>query len=126
MAADLKYELIAKEKTGWTAWASRDGEAAGALMTEDAVHVVAGASVEAGRDKIMASINSHNCKMKSFEFADVRVRQLSPDIAILTYTATQDATCEGQRLPKAVYSTVIYVQQAGEWRWTSYQETALD
>jgi uncharacterized protein (TIGR02246 family) len=126
MADDLRDELIAKEKIGWMAWASRDGEAAGALMTEDAVHVVAGASVETGRDKIMAGINGNSCKMKSFEFADVKVRQLSPDIAILTYTATQDATCQGQRLPEAVYSTVVYVQQAGEWRWTSYQETALE
>jgi uncharacterized protein (TIGR02246 family) len=126
MAGDLKDELTAKEKAGWTAWASRDGEAAGALMTEDAVHTVAGAETETGRDKIMASISSHNCQMESFEFAGIKLRQLSPDIAILTFTATQDASCQGQKLPGSVFSTVIYIQEGGEWRWTSYQETALE
>jgi uncharacterized protein (TIGR02246 family) len=124
--ADLKDDLIAIEKTAWTTWASRDGKAFGAMLTEDAVLAVAGAPVAMGRDEIMANVSSSDCQMKSFDFADVKLRQLSPDIAILTYTATQDTTCQGQKLPGTVYSTTIYVRQGGEWRTTNYQETALE
>jgi hypothetical protein len=45
--------------------------------------------------------------MKEFELSDSNLRQVSPDIAILTYTATQDTTCGGQRLPAKVCSTAL-------------------
>jgi uncharacterized protein (TIGR02246 family) len=126
MASDLEAELLAREKSGWLAWAKRDTTAMKDTMTEDAVQVVAGAGVSKGRDKIIADVSSHNCQMKEFEFSDSNLRQLSPDVAILTYTATQDTTCDGQKLPAKVYSTAVYVRQDGKWRSTSYQETALE
>ena len=44
MAGDLKEELLAREKSGWSAWAKRDTSAMKDTMTEDAVQVVAGAA----------------------------------------------------------------------------------
>ena len=126
MAGDLKEELLAKEKSGWSAWAKRDTSAMKDTMTEDAVQIVAGAGVSKGRDKIIADVSSHNCQMKDFEFSDSSLRQLSPDVAILTYTATQDTTCDGQKLPAKVYATAVYVRQGGKWRVTNYQETPLE
>jgi uncharacterized protein (TIGR02246 family) len=125
-AGDLKEELLAREKSGWSAWAKRDTSAMKDTLTEDAVQVVAGAGVSKGRDKIIADVSSHTCQMKEFEFSDSSLRQLSPDVAILTYTATQDTTCDGHKLPGKVYSTAVYVHQGGKWRSTSYQETALE
>ena len=126
MASDLKEELLAREKSGWSAWAKRDTTTMKDTWTEDAVQVVAGAGVSKGRDKIIADVSSHNCQMKGFEFSDSSLRQLSPNVAILTYTATQDTTCGAQKLPAKVYSTAVYVRQDGKWRSTSYQETALE
>ena len=125
IAGDLKDELVAMDKKAWTSWGSRDGKAFRDLVTEDAVQAVAGAGIATGRDKIMADVSGNPCQMKSFDFADAKVRQLSTDIALLTYTATQDTTCEGQKLPGKVYVTSVYVRKDGKWRSTSYQETAL-
>jgi hypothetical protein len=44
----------------------------------------------------------------------------------LPYTATQDATCEGTKMPPKVYATSIYVRQKGKWLNTSYQETSIN
>ena len=126
MAAELKDDLVALEKSTWKAWGNRDAKAYGDLMTDDAVQVVAGGGVTTGREKIMADVGSHTCTLKSFDLADTNLRQLSPDIAILTYTLTQDVTCEGQKSPPKAFVTAIYVRQGGKWRWTSYQETALE
>ena len=126
VAADLKDDLVAMEKRAWTAWGSQDAQAFRDLMTEDAVQAVAGAGVSTGREKIMADVKSNTCQMKSFDFTDVKLRQLSPDIAVLTYMATQDTTCEGQKLPAKVFATSIYLRQGGKWRSTSYQETPLE
>ena len=73
----------------------------------------------------MADVKSNTCLMKSLD-TDAKLRQLSPDIAILTYMATQDTTCEGQKLPAKVFATSIYLRQGGKWRSTSYQETPLE
>jgi uncharacterized protein (TIGR02246 family) len=124
-AGDLKEDLLAMEKTAWTAWGSRNGAGMRELVTEDAVQAVAGAGVTTGRDKIVAGINANTCVVKGFDFTDARIRQLSPDIAILTYTATQDSTCDGQKLPPKVFVTSVYVRSDGKWRSTSYQETPL-
>ena len=107
-------------------WGSQDAQAFRDLMTEDAVQAVAGAGVSTGRERIMADVRSNTCEMKSFDFTDAKLRQLSPDIAILTYMATQDTTCEGQKLPAKVFATSIYLRQGGKWRSTSYQETPLE
>ncbi len=126
VADDLKDDLVAKEKFAWQAWVDGDGEAYRNLLTEDAVFVVAGAGITTGREAVVADVNNNNCEIENLEFSDFKLRKLSPDIAVLTYNATSDTTCEGQRLPSAVYSTTVYVRQEGEWRTTSYQETALE
>jgi len=125
-AGDLTSELLALEKTGWTAWSKGDAQAFKDLVAEDAVQAVAGSGVTVGRDKIMADVGSHGCDVKGFAFHDAKVRQLSPDVALLSYTATQDAVCQGTKLPGKVYSTAVYVRKDGKWRSVSYQETPLD
>jgi uncharacterized protein (TIGR02246 family) len=125
-AGDLKDELLAREKSGWAAWAKHDTSHFNDLWTEDAVQAVAGAPVSKGRDKIMADIKSHHCQMKGVEFTDSTLRQLAPDVAMISYTATQDTTCDGQKLPSKVYATDVYVRQGGKWRAVSYQETPIE
>ena len=126
MAAELKDELLAMEKSSWKAYGNRDVQTYSDSMTEDAIQVTAAGDVWTGREKIKAEVGSHTCTLKSFDLADANLRQPSQDTAILTYTATQDMTCEGQKSPTKVFATAIYVRQGGKWRWTNYQETALD
>lgn len=126
IAGDLKEELIAQEKAAWHEWVDGDGAAYGDRLTEDAVLAVAGDGITTGRDAIMADIESHDCEIENLGFADFKLRQLSDEIAILTYTATSETTCQGQSLPGTVYSTSIYVRQGDQWRITSYQETPLE
>lgn len=125
MAADLKEEIVAVEKASWKAYQDHDGKAYGDTLTDDAVVVTAGGDVLTGRKAIVADASSNSCAVKSFDLADTKLRQLSPDSAIFTYHLTQDVTCEGKKLPTKVFATSIYVRQAGKWRWASYQETAL-
>jgi uncharacterized protein (TIGR02246 family) len=126
MADALTDELIALEKTAWTAWAKQDGQAFRELLTEDAVQAVAGADVTVGRDRIMAAISGHGCITKSFEFQGASARQLAPDLAVVRYTAVQDASCGGTKLPAKVYATNLYTRQEGKWRSLAYQETPLE
>ena len=126
LADDLKDELVAIEKAQWEAWEKRDGDAYREVVTENATFIVAGSGILEGRDAIVADISGHGCESRSLEFSDFKVRQLSPDTAVLTYTTTQDTTCEGQKLPSRVYSASVYIREDGMWRTAHYQETALE
>jgi uncharacterized protein (TIGR02246 family) len=125
MAADLKEEIVAVEKASWKAYQDHDGKAYGDTLTDDAIVISASGDVLAGREKIVADASSTSCNVKNFDIADTKLRQLSADSAILTYTLTQDVTCEGKKMPAKAFATSIYVRHGGKWRWTSYQETAL-
>jgi uncharacterized protein (TIGR02246 family) len=125
-AQDLKADLMAIEKTLWTAWGKKDGEPTKKHVTEDAVMLVAGTAPVAGRAAIVKTITTLPCELRSFDFQDPTLRQLTSDVVALSYTATQDATCEGQKLPARIRSTSIYVRQNGKWMQASYQETPVE
>ena len=66
------------------------------------------------------------CELKSFDFSGAKLRQVAPGVAILSYTATQDTTCEGAKLPPKLQVTSVYVQKDGKWLSANYQETPID
>lgn len=126
LAADLTTELMAQEKMLWTAWSKRDGEPFRKLLAPDAMEVIAGTRPTVGRDAIVKEITSHTCDTKSFAFQDARLRMLAADVALLTYTATQDTMCGKDRLPPKVLATSIGVRQKGQWMQVHYQETPIE
>jgi uncharacterized protein (TIGR02246 family) len=125
MSADLKDELLALEKASWKAYANHDAKAYGDTMAEDAVVAGSGGDVMKGSKAILADLGNNPCDVKSFDLADTKLRQPSPEVALLTYNLTQDVTCGGGKLPAKAFVTAVYVRQGGKWRWVSYQETAL-
>ncbi len=125
-AGDLQQHLVSLDKAMWTAWGKADGKTFEKLLTKDAVQIVAGTGMLVGRDAITAEVSESSCELKSFEFQDVKVRRLAPNVAILSYRATQDAACGDTKLPPTVQSTSIYVRKKGKWRNTSYQETTIE
>ena len=125
MAADLKEEIVAEEKKGWQAYADHDVKAYSDGWTEDAVETLADGTVLTGKQAILADLKSTTCKVKSFDIANTQVREVSPDVAILTYSLTQDVTCGATKLaPKAIVSS-LYVRRGGKWLGVHYQETVL-
>jgi uncharacterized protein (TIGR02246 family) len=125
-AGDLQADLLAREKASWTAWGNRDGAASTQGMTEDIVQVIAGIGRTVGKQAVAAATSGHDCVMNSFEFHDAQLRQITPDVAILSFRATQDTNCGGQALPSSVHATSVYVRRDGDWLVTSYQETPAD
>jgi uncharacterized protein (TIGR02246 family) len=124
LADELEEELIALEKAGWDAWEKGDKSFL-ASFTEDAIYVVPGSGAMSGIEAIQAHVENHGCDVRSVDFADFDVRELSSDVAVVNYIVTQDMTCDGQKLPGTIFATSVYVRQDGEWLVTNYQETAL-
>ena len=125
-AGELKEDLVALEKAGWKAWAKGDGDFFRKNLTEDHVQVIAGTGWVVGREAIATEIAKGACEVKSFDLHDMKLRHLGKDAAILSYTATQDGSCEGNKLPAKVYATSVYVKKDGQWLAANYQETPAE
>ncbi len=125
-AADLKDDLLAREKALWQAWGDKKADPTRAQTSEDYVQVVAGVGATFGREAVAKAIESHSCVMKSFTFSDAKLRQPDPKVAVLTYVATQDTKCGDAALPAKVFATSMWIERDGKWVGYSYQETPID
>lgn len=122
MAEDLKSDLTAMEKSLWTAASKKDPAPFRKVLPDDAVTVTAG-GVLTGKEAIIK--DELSCELRSFTLHDVQIHQLTPDVVALHYTATQDATCNGEKAPSKVASTAIWQKQNGKWVNPVYNSTPI-
>ena len=124
-AADLKADLLANEKALWTAWGKRDVEPAKQLVVENAVEVVGGGVPLLGREAILKEVSGNVCELRSFEFQNFAMRKLRADVVTVSYTATQDMVCAGQKQPGKLAVTAVWVEESGKWLQASYHESVI-
>jgi len=114
-------EIIALEKKGWEAWKNKSPEWYRANTTDEVIAINSGGV--SGKAQMIKDLST--CDVKSFALDDFKFAMLDKDAALLTYTATQDGICGGEKIPSRVRSTVNYVRRAGRWLEAMYMETAL-
>ena len=114
-------ELVALEKRGWEAWKNKDSAAYRAVLADDAVSN--GRSGVATVAQMVSSLKDCDVRSYAFDESTVRVTNVAPNVALLTFRATQDATCGGTAAPATVWASSLYVRRGGEWRNVFYQET---
>jgi hypothetical protein len=120
-AAPSQDSLFALEKTGWEGWKNRDGKTFESLLSDKYVGFSA-----AGRTDKAASIKSNstqNCKINSYSFSDQKMRMIGADVAVLTFKAEQDYTCDGKKGDSPVQSASVYVREGDKWLNVFYAET---
>ena len=57
---------------------------------------------------------------------DIRVRMLRPDVALITYHATQKGSFRGTEVPPSLYFGSIWVNRSGDWKNVFLEENAPD
>ena len=123
-AAPTKDALVAIEKASWEAWKNRDVKAFGDVISEKAI----GFNPATGRQDKAAMIKSFTdakCEVKSYSFADEQMSMVGNDVAVLTFKAQQDYTCDGKAGPKDVWASSVYVREGDKWKSYLYIENAV-
>lgn len=121
--APTKDALMALEKAGWEAWKTRD-----AKWTEDNYldkGLSLGATGRSDKAAMLKSYTTQKCEIKSYSLSDDNMHMAGPDAAFLTFKGTQDATCDGKKLPAAVYSVSVYVREGDKWKAAFYSEAPV-
>ena len=114
--------LIAMERALWEGWKAHDGAPFEQHLAEGAVNTLPTGRVS-GKAGQLDMITKTPCDVAGFSLGDVAVQRFGDHTAVLTYDASQDATCDGQRLPEKVMVTSVWVKLDGKWQAASYQET---
>ena len=121
--AQSQRNIIATEKKLWEAWKTKDLKPFKANLSADSIMV--SESGVADKTTAIKGLESMACEVKSYELSDIKVMFLNNSAALLTYKATQDATCAGEQVPAAVWATSAYVMRGGKWLAASHQETPV-
>ncbi|MGD0444573.1 MAG: nuclear transport factor 2 family protein [Edaphobacter sp.] len=65
------------------------------------------------REQIMDNLNT--CTLSNFKFRNHQLRMITPDIAILAYTASSETTCGESHLAGSYNATTTWVRRDGKW-----------
>jgi hypothetical protein len=120
-AAPAKDTLFALEKTGWDAWKGRDSKPAEELLSDK--YVGFGANGRTDKAAAVKSMSTPGCKINSYSFSDEQMRMVGSDVAVLTFKADQDYTCDGKKGDTPTRSASVYVREGDKWKNVYYAET---
>ena len=120
--ASVEKALQAKEQIGWQSWKDHNPKPMEELTPESAISIADG-TVLKGKQQILNSMTSPGCDVKSFSLADFSYLWLDKDTVLMTYTATQDATCSGKKQAGKVFASSLWQKKGGKWVSPFHQET---
>jgi hypothetical protein len=118
-----EHEIQKLETSLWQAWKNHEAKPFEEHLTSDSVNVVA--STSRGKANIVKDITSQNCKVSSFSLSGFGYQWLDARSVIVTYVATQDAVCDGQKAPAKVNASSVWVKRGKKWMNAFHQESPV-
>lgn len=122
-AATLSHEdsaFVGREEAMWTALQQHDTAGFARAVGIGAIDV----DVSGARRVTSASTTQYvaRCQVASSALQNFRVVRDSVAV-VVTYTATVDETCWGQKAPSPLYVLSVYERDHSEWRLLAHSET---
>ena len=117
--AQLQKQLSDMETALWNAWKNKDPNPFKTHLSSDSVLV--GDMGVGGGSNIAEEMKG--CEVRSFSLSNWKMTKVNANTALLTYKATQDATCSGTAMPGTVWASTIWVKRKGTWQAAFHQET---
>jgi ketosteroid isomerase-like protein len=109
--------LLAIERDVWEAWKDHDAKRLSDLMAEDISFINIFGIYLPNKAEGLKNWSGTGCDVKSVGVTDATATMLSPDVGILTFKATADGTCFGQKVGP-IWGSSIYVNYDDAWKWT--------
>ena len=120
----VEKSLEAKEQAGWQAWKDHNAKLVEGTVPEQSIDIADG-KVTKGTKQIVDGIANSDCKVNSFSLSEFAYIWLDKDTVLMTYTATQDATCSGKKQAGKVLASSLWQKKGGKWVSPFHQETEV-
>ncbi|HME38590.1 MAG TPA: nuclear transport factor 2 family protein [Steroidobacteraceae bacterium] len=109
--------MLAVEKAVWEAWRAHDAKKIADLTARDISFINIFGTYLATKADALKNWSGAGCDAKSVGVTDAAGTMLSPTVGILTFKATADGTCYGQKIGP-IWGSSIYVKDGDAWKWT--------
>lgn len=109
--------LLPIETAVWEAWKDHDGKRLSALMAEDISFINIFGTYLPNKTGALKNWSGSGCEVKSISVNHAVATMLSPRVGVLTFNASADGTCFGQRVGP-IWGSSIYVKYGDAWTWT--------
>jgi Domain of unknown function (DUF4440) len=110
--------LLALEKTVWEAWKDHDAKRLDGLTATKLQFINIFGIHLASKAEALKNWSGEGCDVKTVALTDAAATMLSPTVGILTFQASADGTCFGQKVGP-VWGSSIYVKDGDTWKWNS-------
>jgi hypothetical protein len=114
-------QLEKMERQAWDAFGRGDGKFFEGFYSSDATQVDPNGIMT--RKEAIAAISTKPCELKNYSINNFKVTMLNASTVFVTYAATQDATCGGQKVPEKLVASSVYVKRNGKWQGALHQES---
>ncbi|MBA3352793.1 MAG: DUF4440 domain-containing protein [Blastocatellia bacterium] len=123
-AAPTADSLIALETKAFEAWKAKDGTFFEGFLADNFVGFD-DKGKRPTRTETVKMLAEDKCEVKSYALSEPRVTAAGPDVAVLTYKATADGTCEGKKIPSPITGATVYVRSGDAWKAAYHNEVAI-
>ncbi len=121
-AGPTQADIEAKERQVWDAMKAKNWDAFGGLLTDDFV-LVASDGVHT-KAQTMDTIKKYD--LTEYNFSDIRLVKVDADLAVITYTATEKSSYDGQPSSgKPARGSTAWVNRGGKWLAAYHQESEV-
>ena len=117
-------DIAATEKKLWETWKNRDEKAFREMVTDNIVGNGRSGRL-AGADAYMKSSFDPTCKVESFTVGPMKAMEISKDLTMIIYRASQKGACGTDKLPENVMSVSIYRRENGKPKAAYYMENPV-
>ena len=118
-----KDVLVALETSAYEAWKSKNATFWDTFLSENFV----GWGPSGKLDKVSATkeYTGADCDIKSYALSEAQVNPRGKQAALITYKATVDGTCGGQKIPAISWAAGVYIRDGGQWKAIFHAQAAL-
>ena len=116
-----KVALLTLEKSAYEAWKSKDAKFWDTFLSDKFVGW--GSSGRLDKASATKEYSGADCEIKNYALSDEQISPLGKNAALITYKATVNGTCGGQKLPADSWAAEVYVRD-GDSRKAAFHAQA--
>jgi hypothetical protein len=109
--------MLVAEKAVWEAWRAHDAKKLEGLTATNISFINIFGTHLATKADALKNWSGAGCDVRSVSLREAAGTMLSPAVGILTFKATADGTCYGQKVGP-IWGTSVYVKYGDVWKWT--------